>query len=355
MSNTPENQRPYRLLVLSQAVDADDALFGFFVNWLREAAGTFESIVSLGLRVGRYDLPSNVRVYPLRPAASRSRLEVIWNLWKYSWVERKNYDGVYVRGDYQYPLLAGWLWWLLGKRVVLFYAHYNARPTMLAWSARCTTFIVTSVREACPVPRTLVIGQAIDTGRFFPPHTHTSSSPRILSFGRISPIKRIGWMLRQVAAISPDVARRIVILGTPTNEEAAQDVRAACKETGATWEERSVTYDDTPQMYRETDLFLNATPGSLDKTIVESTMMNVLTVASTPPYGEMLPDDLKWLCPKDEEFGTSAVRAASLSVEERSKTAKRVSEIMLAMHSQAGQVKKLRALFTQGEEGLRAL
>ena len=350
-----ERAAQFRLLVVAQACDADDALFGFFVNWLRQAAGSFGRLTVFALRVGRHDLPGSARVFRLRPQGSRSRLLVVWNLWKLSWRERATYDGVYLRGDYQYPLLAGWLWKLLGKKVILFYAHYTAKPSWLAASAKCSTFVVTSVREACPIPSCIVIGQAIDTERFTPPHEHTSTTPTMLSFGRISPVKRIGWLIRQVAAVSPDVARRILALGTPTTEEAAQDLRAACKDTGATWEERSVTYDDAPQMYRETDIFLNATPGSLDKTIVESTMMNVLTVASTPPYKEMLPEDLQWLCPPDEEFGAAAVRAASLSVEERAKVAGRVREIMLAMHSQAGQVKKLYALFSGGRKGLKAL
>jgi glycosyltransferase involved in cell wall biosynthesis len=108
-----------RLLVVAQAVDGDDALFGFFVTWLREAAATFSSVTVLALRVGRFDLPANVSVIPLRSSGSRSKFAVIRTLWSVSWRMRHTYDAVFIRGDAIYVVLGAWLWRMLGKSVML--------------------------------------------------------------------------------------------------------------------------------------------------------------------------------------------------------------------------------------------
>ena len=51
-----------RILVVTQAVDADSSTLGFFVEWLREFSGRCERVDVIALSVGRHGLPANVRV-----------------------------------------------------------------------------------------------------------------------------------------------------------------------------------------------------------------------------------------------------------------------------------------------------
>ncbi len=333
-----------RLLIVCQAVDEQDALFGFFVRWIREASSVFSRVSVLALRVGNFQLPSSVNVVPLRPASSRSRFTVIWTLWRESWKQRRDYDAVYIRGDYQYPILAGWLWWLLGKRVILFYAHYTARPFLLRLAAFNASAVVTSVRSACPISSCIPIGQAIDAPHFSQQHVHATGAVRILSYGRISDVKRVDWIVRECQKASPDLAKQVTMFGKPTTPHAAEDLRRACADTGATWNEQDVSYDDAPSLYASYDVFVNATPGSLDKTIIEACLSNLLVIASASGYGEMLPDDLKWLNPSDAQFGATVLRAAAMAAPERDEIAGRVREIALKMHSQTQQIEKVARL-----------
>lgn len=336
------------MLVVAQAVDADDALFGFFVSWLAEAAKKFGGITVLALRVGRHDLPSNVKVIPLRPRGSRSRFAVVWNLLASSWRLRDRYTGVYVRGDVQYVVLAGWLWRLLGKRVILFYAHYTSRTPWLRPATWFCNEVVTSVRSANALASALPIGQAVDAERFGKMRGHASVQGSGLIFGRVSPVKRVPWILEGIEKVSPETAKRISVVGRTTDADEAARLSTVIERLGATWEDRDVRNEDAPALYHTYDVYLNATPGSLDKTIVEAMMSGLVVVASTDGYGEMLPPDLAWLNPSDAEFGESAVRAMGLSVAERHSISHTLREIAMDRHSQYGQIAKLHRLFKDG-------
>ena len=342
------NNQKYRLLVVAQAVDADDALFGFFVSWLKEASKSFDGLTVLTLRIGRHDLPSNVRVIPLRAKGSRSRFAVAWNLLRHSWRLRGTYDGVYVRGDTQYVVLVGWLWRSFGKRVILFYAHYTSRTPWLRPASWFASHIVTSVRAANALPQAIPIGQAVDASRFAERHIHQLERVSALVFGRVSPVKRVPWILEEILKASADAGTRVKVVGRSTSVDEQTYLVSTVERVHAEWEDRDVRNEDAPALYRGYDIFMNATPGSLDKTIVEAMMSGLIVVASTDGYGEMLPPDLAWLNPSDAEFGASAVRAMGLSVTERQTISHTLREIAMERHSQSRQVAKLHRLFLNG-------
>lgn len=335
----------YRVLVVCQAVDEDDALFGFFVQWLKHAAKSFDRVSVLALRVGRHSLPPEVAVNPLRQMSGRSKLAVVWNLWRWSWKLRATYDGVYIRGDVQYPVLAGWLWKLLGKKAILFYAHYTSKTKWLKPAAWFSDAVVTSVGAACALPQAIKIGQGVDAERFKDVRRHEGAA-RALVFGRVSPVKRVPWMLERIAKASPEAARHVDIVGRSLAAEEGERLRQAASKFGAAWEERDVPNDQAPGLYLAHDIYLNATPGSLDKTIVEACLSGLVVVASTPAYGEMLPNDLKWLNPADGEFGAAAVRALALDSDERREIGKKLHDLAAEKHSQRQQIERLEKLFS---------
>ncbi|MEK7538915.1 MAG: hypothetical protein AAB552_03680 [Patescibacteria group bacterium] len=54
-----------KLLILTQKVDQNDDILGFFHGWIREFAKHAEQVTVIALGVGEYDLPKNVRVFSL--------------------------------------------------------------------------------------------------------------------------------------------------------------------------------------------------------------------------------------------------------------------------------------------------
>ncbi len=334
-----------RPLVLVQAVDLDDPLYGFFHAWLEEASQQFPLITVLALRVGRHSLPSNVKIIPLRPSGGHSRMRVLWTIFFESFRRRRYYDVVFARGDAQYPALFGWLWHLLGKKVVLWYAHYTSRTPWLPVADIFTDTIVTSVPAACRYAYAIPIGQGVDARLFTSVHEHRSAVPRLLIYGRVSPAKRVPWLLEQVMQADPELVSHVTVYGRATHPEEGARVRALVDAHKMMWVERDVSYLEASRVYQDFDIYVNATSASLDKTIVEAMLSQLVVIASTAGYRELLPPELLWLSPSDDQFGAAVKRAARLSPEERQAIGRRLAELAADRHTQSHQIKALLGVF----------
>ena len=54
-----------KLLIITQKVNENDQLLGFFVEWLKRFAGKFDKLTVLCLEKGDYVLPPNVEIISL--------------------------------------------------------------------------------------------------------------------------------------------------------------------------------------------------------------------------------------------------------------------------------------------------
>ena len=54
-----------KLLIITQKVDINDDLLGFFHGWIAEFVRQCEQVTVICLQKGEYDLPRNVRVLSL--------------------------------------------------------------------------------------------------------------------------------------------------------------------------------------------------------------------------------------------------------------------------------------------------
>ena len=115
-----------KLLICTQAVDTEDPILGFFVRWIEEFAKHCEKVTVICLREGKYDLPSNVKVYKIGKAGSS--LQKAARLISLAWELRDGYDAVFVHMNQEYMLVAGWIWKMFGKRIYMWRNH-------LAWPA----------------------------------------------------------------------------------------------------------------------------------------------------------------------------------------------------------------------------
>src|SRR5947207_2952335 len=123
-----------RLLITTQAVDTNDPVMGFFVEWLLALSNRFEHIHVICLKKGAYTLPPNVSVHSLgKPSFAKAmkgegsraidRLKYTMRFYRYSWNLRGEYDSVFVHMNQEYVLLAGALWKALGRKVYLWRNH----------------------------------------------------------------------------------------------------------------------------------------------------------------------------------------------------------------------------------------
>ena len=111
------------LLILTQKVDKNDAILGFFHSWILEFAKNYEKVTVICLYEGEHNLPNNVKVLSLGKEKGVSKITYLYNFYKFIFQERKNYDKVFVHMNQIYIILGGLFWKLSGKEIGLWYAH----------------------------------------------------------------------------------------------------------------------------------------------------------------------------------------------------------------------------------------
>src|SRR3990167_7472201 len=98
-----------KLLILTQKMNRNDPILGFFHDWVKRLSERVESLTVVCLEKGEFDLPMDVKVLSLGKESSQSRLKYLWRFYKYIWRERKNYDAVFVHMNPEYAILGGLL------------------------------------------------------------------------------------------------------------------------------------------------------------------------------------------------------------------------------------------------------
>ena len=72
-----------RLLVVTQKVDAQDDVLGFFHEWLRRFAARCETVEVICLQEDPHELPANVRVHSLGKEKGLGKLRRTLRLYRY--------------------------------------------------------------------------------------------------------------------------------------------------------------------------------------------------------------------------------------------------------------------------------
>lgn len=191
-----------KLLIITQTVDKNDDILGFFHTWISSFAQECEEVTVIALRVGAYTLPSNVRVLSLGKENGISRIKYLYNFYRYILRERKKYDTVLVHMNQVYVILGGCIWKFMKKTVALWYTHGHVSNSLrLATVFADKIFTATAGGFRIKTDKLRVIGHGIDTERFqYGEHRFLEGKPfRVIVVGRISPVKDYETALRALA------------------------------------------------------------------------------------------------------------------------------------------------------------
>ncbi|MCH8889170.1 hypothetical protein IID26_01965, partial [Patescibacteria group bacterium] len=77
-----------KLLLVTQKVDIDDPILGFFHRWIEEFAKQCEKVTVITLFEGKHNLPENVKVLSLGKESGAPRLKYVSRFFTYTWRER---------------------------------------------------------------------------------------------------------------------------------------------------------------------------------------------------------------------------------------------------------------------------
>ena len=293
-----------KLLIVTQKIDENDSILGFFHRWVEEFAKHCEQVTVICLQKGVYHLPNNVKVLSLgkeeaEPTRSlrRSeatgkvrvgsailllmRLKYILRFYRYIWRERKNYDAVFVHMNPIYVVLGGPLWRIWKKKAALWYTHKQV-DLKLRIAEKFANIIFTASKESFRLKskKVKIMGHGIDVDRFTPKMIKGNKGGRlhIITVGRISPIKDYETL---VFASEELIGRNVPIHVSIVGDAPSADQKAYISHIHSLIKEKNlepvfsfcgaIPNKDLPQALQRADVFVNMShTGSLDKAILEA-------------------------------------------------------------------------------------
>ncbi len=284
-----------RLLIVTQKVDQNDSVLGFFHRWIEEFAKHCEQITVIALGAGEYHLPDNVRVFSLGKERGVSRLKYVINFYFLIWRERKNYNAVFVHMNPIYVVLGGLFWKMWGKKISLWYTHKQV-DLKLRIAEKLSHIIFTASPESFRIesPKRNFMGQAVDIEKFKRPadRIYTDKPFKIVSVGRLTPIKNIDTLIRATKILKDrgnDICVKLIGAAVTEGDRRYEKMLHELVNTLSVQNEvifvGNIPNNEVAQYYWDSHLSLNLCPtGGMDKVILESMAAGTPAVVSNEAF-----------------------------------------------------------------------
>lgn len=167
------------------------------------------------------------------------------------------------------------------KKHFLWYAH-KSNPLALRFASRLISGVITSTNGSCPIkgPKVHVIGQGVDCRVFSGSNNMTYEQLKhFFYFGRLDESKDIPSVIRSTKLVlkkEPEV--KLLLIGNPSRlgGEYEKELREIVESRDySSWLARipSIQRDSIPSQLQDKGIFVHASEGSLDKTLIEATML----------------------------------------------------------------------------------
>ena len=371
-----------KLLILTQKIDINDDVLGFFHRWVEEFAKQCESVVVICLQKGEYDLPENVKVLslgkeqeitnsklqiPNKSKIQNSKLPLIRKtskifvkikyiilFYKYIWQERKNYDTVFVHMNPEYAVLGGLFWRLAGKRIGLWYTHKSV-DLKLRLAEKLAHRIFTASRESFRMksPKLKILGHGICLDEFNRENLPDEKNFDIVCVGRISPIKN-QMVLAEAVKILVNGENgknlKVILVGGAGDSSYRGRVKAFVRSNKL--EKNIIFAGSVPHKkiipyYRGAKISVNLCPtGGMDKVVLESMLCGTPVIVFNKTFAEMLKGkNLVLENLNKNDLSDKISEWLEKSEEERKEIGKELKETAARLHSLNGLVKKIKNNF----------
>lgn len=294
-----ERVEKMRLLVITQRVDSRDTNLAIHVRWLQELSILCETVTVIAQSVGSHELPSNVRVLSLGKEAGASKLRQYFRLQGFLWKETSKCDSILVLMVPLYVLLSAKIAMLRRKPIYLWYTHKHVSLTL-----RAATPFIRRVFSASPesfrlkTKKVRFLGHAIDTDFFTTDADVKRQEGKIVTVGRISPVKRLEILIDAVKELREKGTRASLdIVGAPILEQDrayAMQLREQIDRLGLGEFVRfrgGLSPAEVRTEYQTASVCANASAtGSLDKAILEAMACGCPSVTSNEAFVGIVPE-----------------------------------------------------------------
>jgi glycosyltransferase involved in cell wall biosynthesis len=285
-----------KLLIITQVVDSNHPVLGFFHRWVEEFADHAEQVHVICLQEGDHHLPQNVTVHSLGKEKGSNKLTYLLRFYSLIWKFRHEYDAVFVHMNQEYILLGGFFWKIFGKKVALWRNHFaGSFLTQLAGRICNRVYYTSTASYTARFKNAIQMPIGLNADIFKPVPTQRKKGS-LLYVGRISSSKRIKALLealKEVRATRQDLT--LTIVGPTLQGEAEQYLEMLKTYT----QEHSlpvtffgsVPWEQLPTVYSAHELCINLSPpGMFDKVIGEALLCGCDVVTTNYDAKDLLHD-----------------------------------------------------------------
>ena len=333
-----------RILILTQKVDVNDPILGFFCRWIEEFAKNFEKITVICLQKGEYNLPENVKVFSLGKEENNfqfpisnfqsifnfkifKKLRYLSHFYRYIARERKNYDAVFVHMNQEYVLFGGIFWKIFGKKIYMWRNHHFGSIITDIASVFCKKVFCTSKYSyTAKYEKTVLMPVGVDIQRFKIKNEISKIKNSILFLGRIAPSKNVQIFIEALGILKKqgiDFTADIYGDALPDNVSYLEKIKSRARGLGLETVlkfQSGVPNRQTLEIYNSHEIFVNlSSSGMYDKTIFEAMACGCVVLASNENLRGQTDDRLVIRERGAEEVSMRMSLILSLSEEEKQK------------------------------------
>ena len=322
-----------KLLIVTQKVDKNDPILGFFHRWIEEFATHCEQVIVVTQFAGEYSLPFNVAVLSLGKEKGASKLGQIVRFWRLQWKMRKSYDVVFVHMTPVWVVLGARLWKILKKPTYLWYeARGGGLALPRALSSVRTVFGATEYGLPQKSEKHVIMGHGIDTDQFAM-GVWARDPNLVLAVGRITHTKRLDIIIDAFAAL-PSSSKLIIAGGTITQSDQVEWQKLKKRMEDLHLQDRVevqwVHRDEMPKLLGRAGLMLHACEGGLDKAVLEAMSCGCPIISCSIAARDVLPIECIALpdAMKQKALGLLALQPAA-----KQELGNRLRDIVVLDHS----------------------
>ncbi|NQU83217.1 MAG: glycosyltransferase family 4 protein [Parcubacteria group bacterium] len=350
-----------KLLVITQKVDKNDPVLGFFYNWVREFAKRADRVFVIANEVGECDLQKNVEIFSLGKEKGYGKIKRYLNAIKLIKRLSKESDGIFVHMCPEYAILA-WLF-STNKKILMWYVH-KSKNLKLWLAEKMVDKIFTVSKDSCQVKskKIEIVGHGINTEQF-KNYWVSSREPRplgnffeVLSVGRISPIKDYKTLVRAMCYLVnkkgiKDI--RLTILGDAyldsdlkykkQVQELINRKRLGSHIRLCEKEQHSIIM----HFYNNSDLLVNLCPtGGMDKVVLEAVACEIPVLVANKSFESLVGDhDLIFEHGKSEDLAEKILKLKELSKPQRYEIGAHLREQVVEHHNLSNLIQKITSSF----------
>jgi glycosyltransferase involved in cell wall biosynthesis len=316
-----------KLLIITQKVDINDDILGFFHHWLEKFSQKFEKITVICLQKEKYQLPSNVKILSLGKETGRFRLKYIWRFYKYIFGHWDEYEKVFIHMNPIYIVLGGLFWRLGRKKIVLWYNHPRGNlVTKIGYYLANNICYTSSLSFFSKYSKAQIMPAGIDTAVFRKLSEIKKTPNSILYLGRISPVKNVDILIDATKILSKkNVDFKLNIVGG--------FIKGLEKYEKIKFHPPVPNYL-TPEIYNQNEIFVNLTnTGSFDKTILEAMACENIVLISNLSFKDIIPPELFFEEKNAEDLAERLIFALKISGEEKQKYGKFLRQKVVENHN----------------------